>query len=60
MLFQPAARNAEVQVVLRGFNELLDASVPSSQHVPTIGCTSYRLPGEVRGFATPQRWEAEG
>lgn len=59
-LFQPAARDAAAQVVPRGSDELLDASVPSSQHVPRIGCASHRLPGEVRGFATPQCWEAEG
>lgn len=32
----------------RGADELLDARVPSSQHVPGLGRAPHRLPGEVR------------
>lgn len=50
---------AAAQVLPQGADELLDASVPSSQHVPR-GCrASHHLPGKVRGFAMPQGWEAE-
>lgn len=53
------AAAAVVQVLPQGADELLDASVPSSQHVPRGSRASHHLPGKVRGFATPQGWEAE-